>query len=265
MKIVSLCPSNTELVEALGLTESLIAVDDYSDFPESVRTLPKLGPDLSINIDLVESLQPDLVLSSLSVPGMEKNIEELDRRGIPHTIFNPQSIADMKEDLLTLGKLTGAEERALKVCQDIEDVLTECKRISAQLTEKPSLYWEWWPNPIFTPGSVNWLTEISELAGASNVFQDVGLASVQTDWNDVCLRNPDHICLAWVGVQTSRVNPAVIKKRPGSSELDAVKENRIHILEEELYCRPSPRLIEGLIKLGKLLHPEAYDHLESPY
>ena len=85
MRVISLCPSNTEIMEFLGLTELLVGVDDFSDWPESIKSLPQLGPDLSINLDLVEQLKPDLVLASLSVPGMEKNIEGLKARKIPYT------------------------------------------------------------------------------------------------------------------------------------------------------------------------------------
>ena len=87
MKIISLCPSNTELCTYLGIEDQLIAIDDYSDWPDSIQTLPRVGPDLSINLDLVQSLEPDFVLASLSVPGMEKNIEGIKARGIPHLTF----------------------------------------------------------------------------------------------------------------------------------------------------------------------------------
>ena len=83
MKLISICPSNTELLGYLGLTSSLIGVDNYSDWPEEVSSLPRLGSDLNIDMDKVEELQPDLVLASLSVPGMERNIEELEKRKIP--------------------------------------------------------------------------------------------------------------------------------------------------------------------------------------
>lgn len=112
MKIISLCPSNTELCTYLGIEEQLIAIDDYSDWPESIQHLPKVGPDLSINIELVESLKPDLVLASLSVPGMEKNIEGLKERNLPYIIFNPQSLEDIAQDLLTLGKAIYAKDIA---------------------------------------------------------------------------------------------------------------------------------------------------------
>ncbi|PAF15074.1 cobalamin-binding protein, partial [Shouchella clausii] len=84
--------------------------------------------------------------------------------------------------------------------------------------------WEWWPKPVFTPGKVNWLTEISEIAGGRNLYADVELASVQTDWEDVLNRQPDYICLAWVGVRREKVNPEIVLKRPGWSELEAVKQ-----------------------------------------
>lgn len=77
MRIVSLAPSNTEIVQALGLMEHLAGVDDWPDWPPSVQSLPKVGPDLSIDLDRVEALRPDLVLASLSVPGMEKNVDGL--------------------------------------------------------------------------------------------------------------------------------------------------------------------------------------------
>lgn len=79
MRIISICPSNTELVGYLGLKNNLVGVDNYSDWPEVVNSLPRVGPDLEIDMDKVEQLQPDIVLASLTVPGMERNIEELEK------------------------------------------------------------------------------------------------------------------------------------------------------------------------------------------
>ncbi|TDL30389.1 cobalamin-binding protein [Jeotgalibacillus sp. S-D1] len=264
MRLISICPSNTELIHYLGLTSFLVAIDDFSDWPQEVAHLPRLGPDLSIDMDQVEELKPDLVVASLSVPGMEKNIEQLQKRNIPHIVLNPQSLNDIGDDLLTLGKAVNYNERAAEVAADYHSIIRQLKDASLTVSSRPSLYWEWWPKPVFTPGAVNWLSEVSELAGGTNVFKDVPLASVQTDWEDVLLRDPDHICLAWVGVRTEKINPRLLLKRPNWPDLKAIKEDHVHILEEDLYCRPSPRLIEGIWKLGRLLHWDVYKNIELP-
>ncbi|MGE7597863.1 cobalamin-binding protein [Lysinibacillus fusiformis] len=264
MRLISICPSNTELVAYLGLTDQLVGVDDFSDWPSSVKDLPQLGPDLSINMNDLEELQPDLVLASLSVPGMEKNIEELQRRNIPHIVFNANSLEEIAQDLLSLGRACHVEERAKKIAEEYLQSIDKMRTVAKSLMKKPTLYWEWWPNPIFTPGKINWLTEISDIAGGVNLFQDVELASVQTDWTDVVKRKPDYIMMAWVGVAFERIRPANLLKRPHASELHAVKMEQLHVMEEWLYCRPSPRLIEGALKLAKILHPQQYEHIKLP-
>ncbi|MFC0270943.1 cobalamin-binding protein [Metabacillus herbersteinensis] len=258
MRLISICPSNTELAVYLGLQDHLIALDDFSDWPEELSHLPRLGPDLSIDIDKLESLNPELVLASLSVPGMEKNITELEKRKIPHVVFNPQSLQDISQDLQTLGTLTDKIEDAEIIVSKYNEFIRTYKSLSASITTPATVYFEWWPNPIFTPGKVNWLTEISQLAGAENVFKDVDLASVQTDWNDVKNRNPEHICLSWVGVKQHRMKREHVLKREQADLVQAVQQGNIHLLEESLYCRPSPRLLLGLKRLAALLHPTVF-------
>lgn len=258
MRLISICPSNTELAVYLGVKENLVALDDYSDWPEDLSHLPRLGPDLSINMDLLETYKPDLVLASLSVPGMEKNVKELKDRNIPHIVFDPQSFQDIAENLVLLGEATGKEKETAHTIENYTNILTTYKEIAATIQQPKTVYFEWWPNPIFTPGKINWLTELSQLAGAKNIFDDVELASVQTTWEDVYRRNPEHICLSWVGVKQSRMKREHVLKRKDAQDLQAVQNGHIHLLEESLFCRPSPRLIVGLQKLAYLLHPEPF-------
>lgn len=263
MRIVSLCPSNTELLVYLGLENQLVGIDNYSDWPQSIQGLPKLGPDLSIDIKKTAELKPDLVVASLSVPGMEKNIEGLKEYNLPYVVLDPQSLEDIAEDMLKIGELTGRTEKAEQISKAYRGILGQYRKISSGLTSHPSLYWEWWPKPVFTPGRTNWLTEISTLAGARNCFSDFPQASVQTTWENVLAKNPDHICLVWVGVEPSKVKPEFVTKRKNSHKLNAVSEDRIHVLEEALYCRPSPRLLLGLKKLASLLHPDFFPPFDN--
>lgn len=259
MKLISICPSNTELVAYLGLTSSLVGVDNYSDWPADIQSLPRLGSDLDIDMDKVEALQPDLVLASLSVPGMERNIEELKKRNIPHVIVpNPKTLTEVGESILFVGEATNTSEKANQLFKKYNLILEKYQSLCKQVQKPVTLYWEWWAKPIFTPGATNWLTEISKLAGGRNVFEDMPQSSVKTDWEEIVQRNPDVICVIWVGVQKEKVNPKVILKRPGAEHLAAIKNNQLYILEEPLFCRPSPKLLIGLHKIASILHPTIY-------
>lgn len=252
MKLISICPSNTELLGYLGLAEKLVAVDNSSDWPNEILSLPRLGPDLMINMDKLQSYSPDLVLASLSVPGMERNIVELEKRNIPHIILNPNSIEDIYHDLLTVGEKTGCLSYAKDKANNFIEEINKFKQMNHS-KQVGKLYWEWWPKPIFTPGKENWLTEVSEIVGGINCFSHYGSANNQVTWDEVIEQNPDVICMVWVGVKEDKMSVEAIKKRPHSSTISAVKKNRILILEEALFCRPSPRLLEGIRKLSSLL------------
>ncbi|NIK12680.1 helical backbone metal receptor [Alkalibacillus almallahensis] len=258
MRLVSICPSNTEILAYLEATDQLVGVDDDSDWPEAVNELPRVGRDLNIDIEAVRALKPDLVLASLSVPGMERNIEKLDEAQIPYIILDPNSLDEIAQDLLTVGKEIGKEAKAQTVYDQFKSHLDKYRAISREIKYPKALYWEWWPKPLFTPGKLNWLSYISELAGGYNIFKDYDQASVQVEWEEVLERDPDVICMVWVGVQEAKMNPAIIKKREQANTLSAIQNENIHVLEEYLYCRPSPRLIEGLEKIAYLLHPTHY-------
>lgn len=258
MKIISLCPSNTEICATLEIDHLLIGIDDFSNYPESISHLPRLGPDLSIDMDAVEALKPDIVLASLSVPGMEKNIVELNKRNIPHIILNPNTLQEIADDIVKVGNILGITMKAKEKATLFLDEIEVYKKISNTIVDKKTLYWEWWPNPLFTPGGRNWLTEISELAGGKNIFDHVDLASVQVKHSDVINSNPDYILLSWVGVAHHRIKPEIVLKRDGWNELKAIKNGQIIVMEEDYYCRPSPRLLEGLRKLGNTLHPDVF-------
>ncbi|PYI51020.1 cobalamin-binding protein [Paenibacillus flagellatus] len=258
MRIVSLCPSNTELLGFMGMDRHLVGTDAYSDWPSSVASLPRLGSDRNIDMDALEALRPDLVFASLSVPGMEKNVERLVERGIPHVTLNPKSFADIADNMDVVGDALGVPDAARASRRRLETELERYAELSRRCGDKPSLYWEWWPKPVFSPGGANWLTEVSALAGAANVFADVSDAKVKTDWDDVLRRDPDYVLLAWVGVREQLVKPESVAKRPGADRLRAVAEGRVLVMEESLYCRPSPLLVAGLQKLAHRLHPDVY-------
>ncbi|KQL46078.1 ABC transporter substrate-binding protein [Brevibacillus choshinensis] len=255
MRIVSICPSNTEILYYLGLGDQVVGLDDHSDWPEEWQHLPKVGPDLTIDMDRVAALTPDLVIASLSVPGMEANVDALQARGIPHIVLNPSRIKDIAADIRLVGEATGTRKQAEELATHFDERVETIRQQTSQFGYKPKLFWEWWPNPIYTPGQENWLTDVSEIAGAINVFSDYPVANVKATREMVMERDPDHICVVWCGIELKRIKPAMITERPEWEDMTAIRNNHVHLLEEGLYCRPSPRILEGLEKLVALIHP----------
>ena len=254
MRIVSICPSNTEILYYLGLHEHVVGLDDHSDWPPEWQHLPRVGPDLSIDMERVVALQPDLVVASLSVPGMEKIVEALRERGIPHIVLNPSRIGEIAADIRLVGEATGFHKQAEQLAASFDERIESIRQQTAAFSRRPKLYWEWWPNPIYTPGRENWLTDVSEIAGAVNVFADFPVANVKATREMVQERDPDHICVVWCGIELRRIKPETITSRPEWSDMTAIRQGQIHLLEEGLYCRPSPRILDGLEQLVKLIH-----------
>lgn len=254
-RIVSLCPSNTEILHALGLLPRVVGVDDWSDWPPEVMRLPRVGPDLSIDMQRVVALQPDLVLASLSVPGMERNVAALRDLGLPHLVLDPDSIEDVWESMRRVASATGTEEGAETAISNLERRVEGVRQRVAGASSRPRLYWEWWPRPLFAPGGRNWLTPLSELAGCVNVTAAVDARAARPTTEEIRALDPEFILLAWTGVAAHKVRPEVLLKRPGWSEMRAVRAGRVYVLEEGLFCRPSPRLVDGLEQLVRLVHP----------
>lgn len=126
MRLVSLACSNTEIVAALGRAELLVGVDSHSDYPvEVVGPLPRVGPDLEVDIEKVAALSPDLVLASLTVPGHEVVVDGLREAGIPFVAPSPESLTDVYEDILTIGRLLDARQEAATLVGDMRWALEE--------------------------------------------------------------------------------------------------------------------------------------------
>ena len=257
MRIVSLAPSNTEIAFALGLGPHVVGVDDHSDYPPEVAGLPRVGPDLTVDMDRVEALRPDLVLASLSVPGMERNVEALQRRAIPHLVLNPQRWTGVLESIRQVGRATGREAEAERLVTGLaaraEAVRVRMARAVDRRGGPWRLFLEWWPRPLITPGRLSWFTDMAELAGGENIFADLAVPSTPVAPEQVVARDPDVLLLCWCGTLQRRMNPATVAARPGWKGLRAVRAGRVVPLPEALFGRPGPRLVEGLELLARIL------------
>jgi iron complex transport system substrate-binding protein len=257
-RIVSLACSNTEILFALGLGAQVVGVDDWSDFPPQVGGLPRVGPDLGIDMAKVAALEPDLILASLSVPGMERNIPPLERLGVPFLVLDPKRLDDVFGDIERVGEATGVPENARRLNADLRSRIEVVRARAHQAAHRPTLYWEWWPTPLICPGRQSWIVQMSELAGADLLFTDVEATSFVVHESQVLDRDPDHVILCWCGTLQKKMDVTKVAKRPGWDRLRAVQAGRVHCFPENLYGRPGPRLVEGLERLARVVHPEVF-------
>ncbi|MEQ1571856.1 MAG: ABC transporter substrate-binding protein, partial [Myxococcota bacterium] len=148
MRVVSLACSNTEIVCALGCSDTLVGVDDHSDHPAPVvARLARVGPDLGIDVEAVRRLEPDLVLASLTLPGHERVVEAIDRAGLRYVAPDPQSLADVGRDCRDLGRLLGVPERGEALAAELDAALVQRPPTGVRVVV------EWWPKPVIVPGA----------------------------------------------------------------------------------------------------------------
>lgn len=246
MRIVSLCPSNTEIAAVLGVADQLVGLDRSSDWPPEVQHLPRVGPDLAVDLDAVATLKPDLVLSSLSVPGMEANVAGLDARGLPQLVLDAESIAGVYASIRLLGRHLGREERAERVVAAMQARLDAVARAAERLPARPRVFVEWWPRPVITPGRRCWSTEMIALAGGVNVFGELDVRSVPLEAERVVEAAPDLLFTCWCGVPHAQQKPEKMAARPGWDRIPGVRAGRLYAAPEPLLARPGPRLVEGV-------------------
>jgi len=245
MRIVSICPSNTDIVCALGAAELLVALDRSSDAAE-VTHLPRVGPDLSVDVPAIAALAPDLVLSSSSVPGMERNLHALDAAGLRHLVVDATSIDDVLASIVRVGRALGLGERAVAVVAEMRARLDAVARDAAALPRRPRVHIEWWPRPVIVPGRRCWTSDMVTIAGGEPAFADLDVRSTPVDDDAVRARAPEILLTCWCGVPHEKQDPARIARRPGWDGVPGVRSGWLRAAEERHFGRPGPRLVEGV-------------------
>lgn len=252
MRIVSLTCSNTEILAALGLEEALVGVDDHSDWPPAlVSSVPRLGPDLQIDLDALEALDPDLVLASLTVPGHETIIEGLEARGIPHLALDPSSVADICRDIQIIAHRAGVPHRAAAVVAELQTALAPSRLPPAP--DAPRILIQWWPRPVIAPGRESWASEAVRAAGGLHVLDHEDVKSRPLEDVEVAALAPDALVIAWCGVEPAKYRTDVVYRNPAFRDIPAVANGQVFCIPEAFLGRPGPRLVHGVEALRRVV------------
>jgi iron complex transport system substrate-binding protein len=239
MRLASLTSSNSDILAALGAASWVVAADSYSDAP-GLDGARRVGPDLNIDIAAVAATRPDLVLASLSVPGMERVLDGLRAAGLPVLVLDPLSVPDTLRDIGTIGQAIGMQAQAEGLIHSFSGQLAALHRNFAR---PPRVLVEWWPRPIIAATRESWVTDLLEAIGAVNALADRPGRSSPLTLEDVRASRPDLIVCSWCGVK--KLRPEIIEARGLGVPVVCVPESGLG--------RPGPRLIEGAQQIAGAL------------
>lgn len=229
----------------------LVGVDDHSDFPvEVVTRLPRVGPDLGIDVRRVAALRPDLVLASLTVPGHEHVIAALAAAGLPWMATEPVSVEDVYSDIETIARALGVTERAGPLIQTMRAELAPSVEAGAA---QPVVLVEWWPKPVIVPGGQSWVAQMLAAAGARGPLDGEAVKSRAITDDEARAFDPDAVVIAWCGVPFAKYRPDVVQRRPAWREIRAVTRGQVHCVSEAHLGRPGPRLVDGVRDLRRVV------------
>ena len=243
LRIVSLLPSLTETVCALGQCKRLIAVDRYSNYPSRVQALPKVGGGLDPNIEAVVALQPDLVLLASS----SRAIERLESLGITVLAFEPKTHNDVRRALQNLGALLEATDAA-KVWQVIDASITAAAKSLPEKARRSRVYFEVSPTPHGASES-SFIGETLLRLGAANIVPGKLGPFPQLNPEFVVRADPDVVMVAQRSFQE-------MAQRPGWSHMRAIREKRVCLFSPEqsdMLVRPGPRMAEAAALMAHCL------------
>lgn len=250
MRVVAHTCSNTEIVCALGCGAYLVGVDQDSDYPPAVvDALPKLGRDLSLDVERVLALRPDLVLTSRTLPGHEHIVEQLDATGLRTLVCEPLSLADVYGDIRRIAEALDVADRGERLIAEMQSSMPPVPRRE----NAPRVLIEWWPKPVIAPTRDSWATDLIELAGGVNPWRERDGKSAPLTDAEIIEAAPDIVIMAWCGVPLHNYRPEIVKRRPGWETVPAVSKDRVHAVTEAWLGRPGPRLVEGYRALRELI------------
>ncbi len=259
-KIVSLAPSNTEILYALNAGGQVIARDDYSNYPQEAQSLPSIGDTMgTISFEKITSLQPDLILAApLTSPEQVKAMEDL---GL--TVFmlpNPVTLPDLYENLKTVGQLTGRESEAETLVNNLAGRVSAVEEKLADIQERPLVFYELdgsEPAKPWTTGPGTFVDYLIQQAGGTNLGSKLSGEWAQISQEELIVQNPDIILLG--DALYGGVTPQQVAARPGWDQIDAVKNQKVLPFNDDQVSRPGPRMVDGLEELARILHPEAFE------
>jgi iron complex transport system substrate-binding protein len=252
-RIVSLVPSVTELVFALGGDARLVGITDYCDFPPEARRKPSVGGMVSPSLEAIVALRPDVVVATDS-GNRQETVDQLRRLGIAVYLVRADRFDEVLHVTARIGQLIGREAASAALTARLQARVDAVGRAVSH-RPRPRVLYVLWPEPLIVPGRDALVTELIQLAGGASITAaepgDYPRFSIEA----AVVRAPEVIVLARHGTDSV---PLARDRWNALTELPAVKTGRVHGVDGGLLHRYGPRIVDGIEYLARLLHPEVF-------
>lgn len=254
--IVSMMPSNTEIVYELGIGDKMVGASDYDNYPEEVTDVEKIG-GLEFNVEKIISLSPDVVLAHEGILGVgEAGLQQLRDAGIPVVVIaNADNFEELYSTIEMVGQATGEADEAEELVQEMKGSLDSIKEQAASVEPKKVLV-EVGPDPeIYTAGNNTFMNEMLTWINAENAAGNLeGWAAISAE--EILSENPDVIVTTYGYYVENAVEQ--VKGRPGFGEVNAVKNGEVIDIDSDMVTRAGPRIVQGVEELAKAVYPETF-------
>lgn len=252
-RIISLVPSVTEIIYALGGEDRLVGVTDFCDWPPEATKKPRVGGMLAPNLETVVALRADLVVAT-SEGNRRETFDQLERLRIPVFIVNPHRMSDVLAVIAQLGELTG---RQAAVGPLTRTLIRRIKAVENAVRPypRPKVLYVLWPEPLIVPGRLGLVNELIELAGGASVTAREPASYPRFSLEAVAARAPEVIILARHGADGTPLSRAPWERL---TALPAVRAGRVHSVDGTYLHRYGPRVVDGIEMLARVIHPEAF-------
>ena len=256
-RIISLAPSNTEILFALGLADKVVGVTDYCNCPPEAQAKPKIGGFTTTNIEKVVALSPDLILAAQIQK--ERIIPVLEGKGLTILALDPKTLDEVLESITLVGEVTGEGEEASQLVTEMRNRIKAVTAKTDNLPEaqRPRVFYITWHAPLMTPGSGTRHNELIRMAGGTNIAQDLtGYAAISLE---AVIKASPQVIIAGVGMGSGEDLPfQYVKTEPRLRNVDARINHRVYSIDVDLAGRPGPRITDALEKFAEFIHPELF-------
>jgi iron complex transport system substrate-binding protein len=258
-RVIALAPSIAEIVYDLGREEKLVGATQYSTYPPEAASLPRVGSYVRLDIEKIVALRPDLCLAIKD--GNPKHIvDRIVSLGIPVYVINPRNLGQIMDAIYRLGTLLDAEGAGRELVEAMERRIEQVRVRVKKGRHSPRVFFQIDAEPLFSAGTDTFIHELIVIAGGINTTAGK-VAYPRYSWEDIIVLQPELVLISsMAGGLTPEYLVSSWKKW---DQLDAVKNDRIFVVNAELFDRPTPRLVDGLEAIVAIIHPELFEHEEQ--